>query len=103
MKRSKQTLAERVYAFYFCFFVVKCKVNGKEGISLGNKMYLRTWAEVDLVAIGHNIDEMRSILPVHCAVIACVKADAYGHGAVEVAEKALASGAKILAEALLEE
>lgn len=103
MKRSKQTLAERGSAFYFCFFSVKCKVNGKEGISLGNKMYRSTWAEVDLAAIGHNIDEMRSRLPGHCAVIAVVKADAYGHGAVEVAEKALASGAKMLAVALLEE
>lgn len=68
-----------------------------------NNLYRSTWAEVDLGAIGHNIKEMRNRLPDHCAVMAVVKADAYGHGAVEVAEKALDSGAKMLAVALLEE
>ncbi|SFB38850.1 alanine racemase [Lentibacillus halodurans] len=67
------------------------------------KQYRGTWAEVDLDAIGHNINQMKKRLPEHCAVIAVVKANAYGHGSVEVAEKALASGAKMLAVALLEE
>ncbi|GGJ90848.1 alanine racemase 1 [Lentibacillus kapialis] len=70
---------------------------------MDTKMYRNTWAEVDLEAISYNIRQMRNRLPGHCAVMAVVKADAYGHGAVEVAEKALASGAKMLAVALLEE
>ncbi|GAB4074263.1 alanine racemase [Barrientosiimonas marina] len=62
-----------------------------------------TWAEVNLEAIGENIGQMIDKLPENCSMIAVVKADAYGHGAVEVSKKALASGAKMLAVALLEE
>jgi alanine racemase len=60
------------------------------------------WAEVDLDAIGHNaalLAEMVSPAQL-CAV---VKADAYGHGAVEVARAAQANGARWLAVALVEE
>ncbi|WP_010529408.1 alanine racemase [Lentibacillus jeotgali] len=70
---------------------------------MSNQMFRSTWAEVDLEAISHNINEMRNRLPGRCGIIAVVKADAYGHGAVEVAKKALSSGAKMLAVALLEE
>lgn len=70
---------------------------------MDGNIYRSTWAEVNLNAIGHNINEMRNRLPEHCAVMAVVKANAYGHGSVEVAEKALDSGAKMLAVALLEE
>lgn len=73
------------------------------GFSVDGKIYRHTWAEVDLDAIGHNIKQMKKRLPEHCGVIAVVKANAYGHGTVDVAEKALASGAKMLAVALLEE
>ncbi|RYG71869.1 alanine racemase [Lentibacillus lipolyticus] len=68
-----------------------------------NSMYRDTWAVVDLDAIGHNLKQIRGKLPYNSAVIAVVKADAYGHGAVEVATKALESGAEMLAVALLEE
>ncbi len=70
---------------------------------MGSSMYRDTWAEVDLAAIGHNIKQMRGKLPDSSAVIAVVKADAYGHGVVEVANKALESGVEMLAVALLEE
>ncbi|MFD1362009.1 alanine racemase [Lentibacillus salinarum] len=70
---------------------------------MNNTIYRPTWAEVDLAAIAHNISQMAGKLPGHCNVIAVVKANAYGHGAVEVAETALQSGADMLAVALLEE
>lgn len=66
-------------------------------------IYRDTWAEVNLGAIEYNINEIRERIPNHCRVIAVVKADAYGHGAVEVAERALKSGAEMLAVAILEE
>lgn len=60
------------------------------------------WAEIDLGAIRHNAALLaRVAAPARlCAV---VKADGYGHGAVEVAEAALAGGAEWLAVALVEE
>jgi alanine racemase len=61
-----------------------------------------TWAQVDLGAIRHNISELqRAVTPAGlCAVI---KADAYGHGDVPVAEAALEAGVERLAVALVEE
>ncbi|HLS07795.1 alanine racemase [Lentibacillus sp.] len=70
---------------------------------MNGNLFRSTWAEVDLNAIAHNIGEMKKRLPEHCGIIAVVKANAYGHGAVEVAKTALESGAKMLAVALLEE
>jgi alanine racemase len=57
------------------------------------------WAAVDLGAIAHNVRELvRIVAPAR--VCAVVKAGGYGHGAVEVAQAALAAGASDLAVAL---
>lgn len=61
-----------------------------------------SWAEIDLRAIGHNVDAFRRHLG-DTKLCAVVKADAYGHGDVPVAETALEHGADWLAVALLEE
>lgn len=47
---------------------------------------LRTWAEVDLDAIAHNFRAARNHLPKDMKLLVTVKANAYGHGAVRVAE-----------------
>ncbi|GAA0431633.1 alanine racemase [Lentibacillus halophilus] len=70
---------------------------------MANHIYRDTWAEVDLTAIEHNVKQMKGKLPDDSSIIAVVKADGYGHGAVQVAEKALKSGAQMLAVAMLEE
>lgn len=62
-----------------------------------------TWAEVDLGAISHNIRMIRQKVGSHRSVMAVVKADAYGHGAKEVAEAALRAGADWLGVAFPEE
>jgi alanine racemase len=60
------------------------------------------WAEVDLDAVAHNVRTLRErIAP--SALWAVVKADGYGHGAVDVARTALAAGAEGLCVALVEE
>jgi len=51
------------------------------------------WADIDLAAISHNVHEIRRITSSSAKVMAVVKANAYGHGAVEVSRTALASGA----------
>lgn len=63
----------------------------------------RTWAEVDLGAIEHNYKTIRARLPEHCRFLGIVKADAYGHGAVEVAKRLERCGADYLAIACLDE
>ena len=48
--------------------------------------YMQAYAEVDLDAIRHNISEMRRQIGKDAKLLAVIKADAYGHGAVPVAE-----------------
>lgn len=59
--------------------------------------------QIDLTAIRHNLAEVRRMVGPDVAIIAVVKADAYGHGAVPVSRAALEAGARMLAVALLEE
>lgn len=60
------------------------------------------WAEVDLGAIAHNVGVLRRLVaPADVWVV--VKADGYGHGAVEVAGAAVAAGAGGLCVALASE
>jgi alanine racemase len=56
-----------------------------------------TWAEIDLDAIAFNVEQFREHIGPGAEVIAVVKANAYGHGAVQVAKTALESGARRLA------
>ncbi|MFC7394900.1 alanine racemase [Scopulibacillus cellulosilyticus] len=65
--------------------------------------YRDTWVEVDLDAIESNVKNMRTYLPKNTQLMAVVKANGYGHGAVEVAETALGTGADWLAVAFLDE
>ncbi|WP_422392984.1 alanine racemase [Neomoorella humiferrea] len=61
------------------------------------------WAEVDLEAIAHNVRAIKKILSPHTELMAVVKANAYGHGAVPVARTALANGVTWLGVATLDE
>ena len=45
----------------------------------------RVWADIDLAALGHNFAHLKSRLPATTKVLAVLKADAYGHGAIGVA------------------
>jgi alanine racemase len=60
------------------------------------------WCEVDLDAIRHNVRVLREIAG-PAALLAVVKANAYGHGAVPVARAAVDAGAAALGVALVEE
>lgn len=61
------------------------------------------WAEVDLDALRSNVRLLAGLLRPPARLLAVVKADAYGHGAVEVARAALESGAWGLGVATVEE
>ena len=58
---------------------------------------LLTWAEIDLDAISDNVRAFRRHVGRAVELIAVVKANAYGHGAVPVARAALEAGATRLA------
>ncbi len=59
--------------------------------------------EIDLAALASNARQLKQALGPTVALMAVVKANAYGHGAVPVAQTALASGAAMLAVANLAE
>lgn len=63
----------------------------------------RAWVEIDLEALAHNVREMKRLLAPETALMAVVKADAYGHGAVLVAKTALENGASWLGVATIPE
>ena len=48
-------------------------------------MYFRTQAKIDLDAVEYNYNNTRAKLPQGCKLLGVIKADAYGHGAIELA------------------
>ena len=63
----------------------------------------RTWAEVSLENIEHNYRAIRNSVPEGCKFLGVVKADAYGHGALEVSKLLQRCGADYLAVSCLDE
>jgi alanine racemase len=53
----------------------------------------RAWVEIDLGALSDNVKQLVKFLSPRTQLMAVVKADAYGHGAVAVAKTALEAGA----------
>ncbi len=60
------------------------------------------WAEVDLDKLAHNMREIRRVSKSK-DIIAVIKADGYGHGALDIAPTLLANGATRIAVAVLNE
>lgn len=65
--------------------------------------FRETWAEIDLDAIAHNVNVIRHHWERPLQVMAVVKANGYGHGAIPIAETALKAGASYLGVATLDE
>ncbi|MEN9216000.1 MAG: alanine racemase, partial [Gloeomargarita sp. HHBFW_bins_162] len=63
----------------------------------------RAWVEIDPVALAANTQAICAYLQPHTELLAVIKADAYGHGAVAVADIVLAHGATWLGVATLGE
>ena len=62
----------------------------------------RSWVDVDLGALAANVKTLATLAP-RAELCAVVKANGYGHGAVQVADTALAAGASMLAVAQVAE
>ena len=63
----------------------------------------RTWSEISLANLRRNYNAIRSRLPEGCRFLGVVKADAYGHGAVQVSHLLQEAGADYLAVSCLDE
>ncbi len=63
----------------------------------------RAWAEVNLDNIAHNVKEIRRLTDKKAEIMGVVKADAYGHGVMEVARTLIENGVTRLAVSMLDE
>ena len=70
---------------------------------LTTSTFLPTSATVDLTALVHNLTQFRKTLAPGCDVMAVVKANAYGHGAVETAKALIRQGVSRVAVVSIEE
>lgn len=61
------------------------------------------WLEINLDAIAHNVRIIKQVVGKNTQIIAVVKANAYGHGAVEVSETLLENGVTMLGVGVIEE
>lgn len=63
----------------------------------------RTWAEIDIDALKHNIEVIKKHVAPGAEIMGVVKADACGHGAVSVAKELLKEGVNFFAVSMLDE
>ena len=74
-----------------------------DSTSMEDTILRRTWAEIDLDALAHNYRRARELTGPGVRYLGVVKADAYGHGAVQVAERLEELGTDYLAVSSLDE
>jgi len=65
--------------------------------------YAPVWSEINLDALAHNVQQLKSVTSPQAKLMAIVKANAYGHGAEQVSKIALANGATQLGVARVSE
>lgn len=63
----------------------------------------RTWAEIDLDALAHNYHQARKAAGPDVKYLGIVKADAYGHGAIQISRELVQLGAEYLAVSSMDE
>ncbi len=80
--------------------IVRCAVAKKKRTL---SFYRPTWVEVDLGALGHNYRVLKRRLAPGTKMMVAVKANAYGHGLVEVARALVDVGADYLGVACVDE
>jgi alanine racemase len=70
---------------------------------LRNEQKYRSWVEVDLDNFSANLQEIQRLVGPRVDFMQTVKADAYGHGAIEISNAALRNGARMLGVANADE
>lgn len=76
-------------------------------MKINRSSYLSTrrdaWVDVNIEKVEHNITELKRFIPKNKQILAVIKADAYGHGALMLAPTFIASGITVLGVASLDE
>ncbi|MDZ7837123.1 MAG: alanine racemase [Actinomycetota bacterium] len=73
-------------------------------MGIESQQYRNAWAEIDLNKLDRNMELLKGCsADSQVSLMAVIKADAYGHGAVQVAKRALSRGAYGLGVALVQE
>lgn len=72
------------------------------------EVYMKTltrpvWADINLDHLAHNMREVKRVTSTNTLVTAVIKADGYGHGAIQIAQTLLDNGADRFAVATLSE
>jgi len=80
-------LAVCLLSYLVSVWLVKFHPKKKPNFPVG-----RAWIELDMKNLRHNIHILQSRLPKSCQLMAAVKADAYGHGALQISKELNASG-----------
>lgn len=75
----------------------------EQSASVASMKRERSWVEIDLAALAHNVQQLKRLLSPGTELMTVVKADAYGHGAVTIAQTALQHGATWLGVATIPE
>ena len=70
---------------------------------MSNNIFDRSCVEIDLDALKHNFEEIKKAVTPGTDILAVVKADAYGHGALETAKTLIDGGAAGLCLATIDE
>ena len=63
----------------------------------------RSWIEIDLSNFEYNLVQIKKFLSPQQGILQIIKADAYGHGAFQIAKRALSNGASMLGVANADE
>ncbi len=72
-------------------------------MSFQDELQFRNWVEIDLDNFTRNLNEVRRIIGPQAKILQVVKADAYGHGAIEISHVAVRNGASCLGVANADE
>jgi len=72
-------------------------------MALKSEQKYRSWVEVDLDNFISNLSEIKRLIGPQVDFMQTVKADAYGHGAIEISNAALKNGARMLGVANADE
>lgn len=68
-----------------------------------NNKLKRAWVEINLQNLEHNINQIKSVIPKETKIMPVIKANAYGHGMIEIAKKLNEIGIQDFAVATLAE
>ena len=91
------------WAAAFVINKLLCRITSKRNIGRLQKKKRRAWIDTDLSALKNNVKELKALLPEDTNIMAVVKANAYGHGDVQVCRTLNKEGIKAFAVASLTE